>query len=93
MRVTDNLLAFGLRAIVSRAGRGSATPEDLAEFHFQRSLIDERYHPNFVDEPPLTSSNFELCQGDDEPLIAYHTKVAGFLRRAGGNDKPSTVRG
>ncbi|KAG6025534.1 hypothetical protein E4U19_003106, partial [Claviceps sp. Clav32 group G5] len=75
-----------LRAIVSRAGRDSATPEDLADF--QRALTD-RYHPNFVDEPALTSSNFEMCQGDDEPLFSYHTRVVSLLRRAGGRDKPS----
>ncbi|KAG6020126.1 hypothetical protein E4U40_006387 [Claviceps sp. LM458 group G5] len=72
--------------IVSRAGRDSATPEDLADF--QRALTD-RYHPNFVDEPTLTSSNFEMCQGDDEPLCAYHTRVVSLLRQAGGRDKPS----
>ncbi|KAG6044614.1 hypothetical protein E4U17_000495 [Claviceps sp. LM77 group G4] len=75
-----------LRSIVSRAGRGSASQDDLADF--QRALTD-RYRPNFVDEPALTSSNFEMRQGDEEPLFAYHTRVVSLLRRAGGKDKPS----
>ncbi|KAG6033206.1 hypothetical protein E4U19_006771 [Claviceps sp. Clav32 group G5] len=75
-----------IRAIVSRAGRGSATPEDLVDF--QRSLT-ERYHPDFVDETALTGSNFELRHGNDEPLIAYHSKVLSMLRRAGGRDRPT----
>ncbi|KAG6284292.1 hypothetical protein E4U09_008065 [Claviceps aff. purpurea] len=75
-----------LRSIVSRASHGSATQDDLADF---RRALTDRYHPNFVDEPALTSSNFEMRQGADEPLFAYHTRVVGLLRRAGGKDAPS----
>ncbi|KAG5950276.1 hypothetical protein E4U58_001717, partial [Claviceps cyperi] len=30
-----------------------------------------------------------MRQGADEPLFAYHTRVVGLLRRAGGKDTPS----
>lgn len=49
--VIEGISSLGERGRYHQHGLGSATPEDLVDF--QRSLITDRHHPNFLRIPPF----------------------------------------
>ncbi|KAG6118106.1 hypothetical protein E4U13_000508 [Claviceps humidiphila] len=72
-----------LRHIVRHADQGLATQTDLVIF---QRFLTHRYCPTVVDIQPDYYPSVEFYQ--DEPLVAYHSRVLTTLHRAGGRDKP-----